>query len=83
MRYIVGRGRVILQNEKEMSNALSEKRLAPPTWQAVLTNPQWRPNANGGLDNGALLSGRGIPSEKLLSGNSRGTWVRTLESSGG
>jgi len=34
-----------------------------------------------GLDNGALLSGRGIPSEKLLSGNSRGTRVRTLESS--
>jgi len=34
-----------------------------------------------GLDNGALLSGRGIPSEKLLSENSRGTRVRTLESS--
>lgn len=29
---------------------------------------------------GALLSGRGIPSEGLLSGNSRGTRVRTLES---
>lgn len=50
--YIVERGRVILQNEKEMSNALSEKRLAPPTWQAVLTNPQWRPSANGALTMG-------------------------------
>lgn len=39
------------------------------------------PERKRGLDNGALLSGRGIPSEKLLSGNSRGTRVRTLESS--
>jgi len=39
------------------------------------------PECKRGLDNGALLSGRGIPSEKLLSGNSRGTRVRTLESS--
>lgn len=50
--YIVERGRVILQNEKEMSNALSAKRLAPPTWQTVPTNPQWRPSVNGALTMG-------------------------------
>lgn len=68
MRYIVGRGRVILQNEKEMSNALSEKRLAPPTWQAVLTNPQWRPNANGALTMGPCCQEGGFLQRNFCQG---------------
>lgn len=54
--------------EKEMSNALSEKRLAPPTWQAVLTNPQWRPSANGALTMGPCCQEGGFLQRNFCQG---------------
>lgn len=51
-----------------MSNALSEKRLAPPTWQAVLTNPQWRPYANGALTMGPCCQEGGFLQRNFCQG---------------
>lgn len=73
---------MIAQNEKEGNVERPIGEAIRASYLAVRSNEfSMAPEHKWGLDNGALLSGRGIPSEVPLSGDSCGTRVRTLESS--